>query len=628
MRPLLLILLALSLVMVSWPTESLLEEKATVKYADSALVISFTNGPDADESITGTNTLTFAYSGTGTLVNLQVEISNDSTTWDEIENMTSTPWLMHFDSTQYANDSYSLRVRGWDSDVAKHTDWFDSNDFTIANQVPVITSFSILNSDYGSGVSSADRAWFNVEETGSLSFSWSASDDDLTHAGLVNTPGSGSVPNDGPGALAYGWEWSPSDLAEGTYNPRITVYDGSGLSASQTMFMGIDRSPPTMVSPTIGNGGVWQDTTDVLIDNILTSASDGSGSGVAKVKLNQSGIWTDITTESTTLNLSEGQTLIGFKAVDFVGNEGEEIQSNIRVDVTNPEGVGWTVDELTSSKNDAADIAFAAYDDGSGIDLVESKIEYGFDYNGIGTIPDISGGWLDIAETGLSGTISLTNWATKSRQYLLLRATLVDEAGNEFITIPSAFQILPGKDLSWNLSQTTLDKLVVKPGENTGKVQISSLIEINEAYGGALTIWLEAAPADRDADVQWTLVESQLLPAGSLGDKAENLSWNYTVSDRGQWDLRLTIDPLNLIDERDEGNNAHYLVVTGASLSYSNAVPSFAPSIVILLLVGFSLGLMMKKRNFTPLPTERSHQNSDSSQQSQPLHHPGLPDEI
>ena len=100
------------------------------------------------------------------------------------------------------------------------------------------------------------------------------------------------------------------------------------------------------------------------------------------------------------------------------------------------------------------------------------------------------------------------------------------------------------------------------------------------------------------------------------------------MSDRGQWDLRLTIDPLNLIDERDEGNNAHYLVVTGASLSYSNAVPSFAPSIVILLLVGFSLGLMMKKRNFTPLPTERSHQNSDSSQQSQPLRHPGLPDEI
>ena len=621
MRPLLLIILALSLVMVSWPTESLLEEKTIVKSVDSDLTITFTNGPDADDVFTGINTLTFSIIGSGTLVNLQVEISADSTIWTEVENMTSTPWLMHLDSTQFTNGSYSLRTRGWDSDVSNYSHWFISNDFTIANHIPIITSFNVLNPDYGSGVSNADRAWFDIEETGTLSFSWAATDDDLTHAGLVNVPGSGSVPNDGPGTLAYGWLWSPSDLAEGTYNPRITVYDSSGLSASQTLFMGIDRTPPTMASPTIGNGKVWQDSSEVLIDNILSSADDGSGSGIANVKLNQSGIWTIITTESTTLNLVEGQTIIGFKAVDLVGNEGDEIQFNVRVDITDPEGIGWTVDELTSSKTDVANVAFSAYDGGSGIDLVESNIEYGFDSNGIGTIPDISGAWLSIAETGLSGTIGLTSWTTKSRQYLLLRATLVDEAGNEFITIPAAFQILPGKDISWNVSQTALNKLVVKPGENTGKVQIDSRIEANEAYGGSLTVWLEAAPADRNADVQWTLVESQFLAAGSLSDMSENLTWNYTVSGKGQWDLRLVIDPLNVIDERDEGNNAHYLVVTGASLSYSNAVPSFAPSIVILLLVGFALGLMMKKRKVTPLPTEHSHQNLESSPQSQPLHH-------
>ena len=91
MRPLLLIILALSLVMVSWPTESLLEEKSIVKSVDSALTITFTNGPDADEVFTGLNTLTFSISGSGTLANLQVEISDDSTTWEEIENMTSTP---------------------------------------------------------------------------------------------------------------------------------------------------------------------------------------------------------------------------------------------------------------------------------------------------------------------------------------------------------------------------------------------------------------------------------------------------------------------------------------------------------------------------------------------------------
>ncbi len=612
MRPLLLIILALSLVMVSWPTESLLEEKSIVQSVDSALTITFTGGPDADEVFTGLNTLTFSISGSGTLANLQVEISADSTVWNEVENMTSTPWLMHLDSTQFANGSYSLRVRGWDSDVSNYSNWFISNNFTIANQIPVITSFSVLSPDHGSGASNSDRAWFDIEETGTLSFSWNAVDDDLTHAGLVNVPGSGSVANDGPGTLDYGWLWSPSDLAEGKYNPRLTVYDGSGLSASQTLFMGIDRTPPTMTSPTIGNGKVWQDSSEVLIDDILSSADDGSGSGIANVKLNQSGVWTIIASESTTLSLVEGQTIIGFKPVDLVGNEGDEIQFNIKVDITKPEGIGWTVDELTSSKTDVANISFSSYDEGSGIDFVESKIEYGFDYNGIGTMPDISGAWLSIAETGLSGTVGLTSWATKSRQYLLLRATLVDEAGNEFITIPAAFQVLPGKDISWNLSQTTLDKLVVKPGENTGKVQLSSLIESNEVYGGALTIWLEAAPADRNADVQWTLVDSKLLPAGSLSDMSENMTWNYTVSDRGQWDLRLTIDPFNIIDERDEGNNAHYLVVTGASLSYSNAVPSFAPGIAILLLVGFALGLMIKKRKVTPLPIEHSHQNLES----------------
>lgn len=599
-----------------------------MKSADSALSITFANGPDADEVITGLYTLTFAIGGSGTLVDLQVEISADATIWIEVENMTSTPWLMHLDSTQFSNGSYSLRVRGWDSDVAHHSDWFISNDFSIANQIPIITSFSLLNPNYGSGISNDDRAWFDIEETGILSFSWAASDDDLTHAGLVNVPGSGSVANDGPGTLAYGWQWSPGDLAEGTYNPRITVYDSSGLSASQTLFMGIDRTPPTMTSPTIGNGEVWQDSSAVLIDNILGSADDGSGCGIANIKLNQSGVWTTISTESTTLNLVEGQTIIGFKAIDLVGNEGDEMQFSVKVDITDPEGIDWTVDELTSSKTDVANVAFSAYDGGSGIDLVESKIEYGFDYDGIGTIPDISGTWLSIAETGLNGTIGLTSWATKSRQYLMLRATLVDEAGNEFITIPAAFQILPGKDIFWNISQTSLDRLVVKPGENTGKVQIDSRIETNEAYGGALTIWLEAAPADRDADVHWTLVESQLLAAGSLSDMSENLTWNYTVSDRGQWDLRLVIDPQNVIDERDEGNNANYLVVTGASLSYSGAVPSFAPSIVILLLVGFALGLMMKKRKVTPLPTEHSHQHLESSSQSQPLHHQDLLDEI
>ena len=70
---------------------------------------------------------------------------------------------------------------------------------------------------------------------------------------LLKYSGSGSVPDDGPGTLNYAWSWSPGDIQEGTYNPRLTVYDYSGFQVSDTP-IGIDRTPPTMTAPTIGNG--------------------------------------------------------------------------------------------------------------------------------------------------------------------------------------------------------------------------------------------------------------------------------------------------------------------------------------------------------------------------------------
>ena len=71
---------------------------------------------------------------------------------------------------------------------------------------------------------------------------------------LTNVPGPGSPSDDGPGALNYGWDWNTGSITEGTYNPRLTVWDGSGLSVSKTMFIGIDRTGPTMTTPTVGNG--------------------------------------------------------------------------------------------------------------------------------------------------------------------------------------------------------------------------------------------------------------------------------------------------------------------------------------------------------------------------------------
>ena len=165
----------------------------------------------------------------------------------------------------------------------------------------------------------------------------------------------------------------------------------------------------------------------------------------------------------------------------------------------------------------------------------------------------------------------------------MLRATVMDVAGNTIVTNPVFYQILPSIDFQWNLTETNVDRLVVKPGDNTGNVTVTGLLEVNVNYGGSITVRLEAAPADRFADVAWTIIDSKTLDAGSMTDKSELLFWNYTVPNEGQYDLRLVIDPNDVIDEYNEGNNENYMVVTGASVSSVINAPSFTPSILSLI---------------------------------------------
>ena len=127
---------------------------------------------------------------------------------------------------------------------------------------------------------------------------------------------------------------------------------------------------------------------------------------------------------------------------------------------------------MTTSRIGAVNISFAAQDFGSGIDSTNSKLQFGFDLNGVGATPDQAGRWIDVGVDGLNGSIGLSSWATKSRQYLMLRAVVTDEAGNQLITIPNSFQILPGLDLSWNATETNIDRLVVRPGETNGDLSL------------------------------------------------------------------------------------------------------------------------------------------------------------
>ena len=561
----------------------------------SNLNIAFSNGPAQDDDIKGTHALTFSVAGTGTLDSLLIEITEDESTWTTVVNLTTSPWMYPFDTTSYTNGTYKLRASGWDSDAEgfalASSGWFD-----IVNQVPVITTFTVLNPDAGSGTSLTDRAWFNIGAQEALSFRWGASDDDLKQASLANVPGPGAPATDGPSSLSYGWDWNSGNMAEGTWSPRLTVQDHSGLSATSTLFIGIDRTGPSIGSVTVGDGSAWQQSSTVTVSGLIDEADDGQGSGVASVDyaLGENA-WTSTTSDSITLTLSEGVHTLHLRAVDRVGNIGENSSITVRVDQTAPIGLSWAVDELTTSRVGPASVTFNAEDADSGIDNSSSYIQYGFDSNGVGETPDLSGRWLTMGVNGLSGQVGLASWATKSRQHLMLRAVLVDEAGNSFTTQASSYQILPGLDLFWNVSQTNVDRIVVRPGEQTGNVTITSVLESNEDYGGSVIVRLETAPADRSSNVDWTVMETRNLPAGTLSNSTETIVWQYTVPRSGQFDLRLVIDFANVIDEYDEGNNNNYLVVTGASLDAPGLVPSFAPSLFVLVLVGFALSLLQRR---------------------------------
>ena len=579
----------------SIPTQIVHLEENPETYKTSAVNIVFSNGPAEDESVTGLKTVTFSLTGTGTIDSILVEIAEVGGAYSTLTNLTGTPWLFNFDSTSQTNGTYTLRATGWDSDVSDVT-VATTDEFTIDNQVPVITAFTTLSPDVGTGATSSDRAWYNVGETGTIEFRYGISDDDFNRATLQNVPGPGSPATDGPTSLAYGWDWSSGSFSEGTWNPRLTVFDDSGLSSSETIFIGIDRTGPTMNSVSIGNGGTWQSTTSVSISGILDAANDGAGSGVDVVELQiDGGTWSTITTNTHTVTLSEGNHSISLRATDRVGNVGNTISETVRVDTSMPELVGWTVDPLTTNLIGIANISFSTYDLLSGIDEDAISLQYGFDSNGVGLTPDLSGQWLELPGSGLDRGLAMANWATKSRQYLMLKATIVDEAGNSETTDPQGFQVMPGLDLSWNTTATDLDRLVVRPGENFGNVTITGEVQSNQMYAGAVVVSLEAAPADRSATTQWTVMSVLTLPAGSLGDNVESVEWSYTVPNSGQYDLRVRIDPSNVIDENSEINNDHYMVVTGADVSSPGLVPSFAPSLIALICIGFFVALIQQR---------------------------------
>ncbi|MDA8545507.1 hypothetical protein N9K60_01830 [Candidatus Poseidoniales archaeon] len=574
-------------------TNNQLAEETVIAQSNSDVTITFTNGPSSSQSLTGVYTLSFSFGGSGTVTSLIIEIS-DGTTWDNVATLTASPWVTYLDTTTLTNGSYTLKATAYDDTVAENVVEV-SPSFTIDNQIPIITQFTVENIEYGTGSSALDRAWFSIDSTAALEFSWNAVDDDLLRATLTNVPGPGAPASDGPSNIAFGWDWSSGSFDEGTWNPRLTVYDNSGLSVTETMFIGIDRTGPTIGTITSGSSSGWLSSSSVTLSGLINAVDDGQGSGLAYTEISLDGAsWTQNTLDSYTLNLNDGSHTISIRAADNVGNIGPTTQISVQVDTEDPIANGWVVDELTTALIGPANVEFLAIDESSGIDNTNSFIEYGFDANGFGQTPDLSGSWQASMGSGLDSVVAQSSWATKSRQYLMLRATVTDMAGNSFQTSPVFYQILPSLDFEWNLTETNVDRLIVKPGDSTGNITVTGLLEVNENYGGTITLRLESAPADRDAQVAWTVIESRTLDAGLMTDREELLIWNYTVPSKGQFDLRLVIDPNNVIDEYNENNNQNYMVVTGASVSSVINAPSFNPSIGAIIVCAFVISLLQR----------------------------------
>ena len=146
-------------------------------------------------------------------------------------------------------------------------------------------------------------------------------------------------------------------MQEGTWSPRLTVQDHSGLSATTTLFIGIDRTGPSIGTVTVGNGDAWQQSTTVTVSGLMSTASDGQGSGVASVEYALGAEdWTTTGNDALTLTLDEGVHTLNLRAVDRVGNTGATSAVTIRVDQTAPIGLSWSVDELTTSRIGAANV--------------------------------------------------------------------------------------------------------------------------------------------------------------------------------------------------------------------------------------------------------------------------------
>jgi len=202
--------------------------------------LEFVNPPSSGDVIGGTQTIAVVNITGLDYVLLEVE---EGTSWSEIENMTSSPWSVSWDTTSVSDGMHRLRITGHPSDGSSDI-VVTTSSFEVDNTAPSSLVFTVDNAEIGDGSSIANRAWFDIEESGSMIFRWNASDSNLEKAVITDVPGSGNPPSDGPGTLLKRWSWAPGDFSEGLYTITLSVHDEAGNIATRSLYLGIDRTGP------------------------------------------------------------------------------------------------------------------------------------------------------------------------------------------------------------------------------------------------------------------------------------------------------------------------------------------------------------------------------------------------
>ena len=386
-------------------------------------------------------------------------------------------------------------------------------------------------------------------------------------------------------------------LEEGEHDLTLTL-NGDGGADTETCTFGVDRTGPVIDNPSLSISPGWVDSASFTWSNPDASITEtGSGIKSREVRIGD-GAWELWTGDAAPFPspgsppLPETEDIqISLRATDHVDNIGPEWTMNISVDRSEPiVGIWFIHGDLHTSRSpdEPIEVELTGRDDESGLDTLNSVIEYRFDDDGIQQEDETD--WTSVPGATLRRSLGLLTWSTRQGQYLALKGTLVDLAGNEESTTVSFHRIAPGLDLYWNTS--SVESVAEFPGQT---INITVELSATEAYMGTVDIRVESAPADREPGDPWVILDTHQVEAGFLGDRKHSITFQVQVLRSGPNDVRFIIDPDGAIDERDEGNNEIYEVATGIDQNVVATVPGFSPGLSFVMIIGLFASVLIHR---------------------------------